>query len=60
MNSEKLVQELASRGKHAEHSASFDYAKQWINNNSKDGDVVMIMGAGDIYDLAKEVVSVLT
>ncbi len=60
VNSEKLVQKLATRGKHAEHSVSFDHAKQWIHNNSKDGDVVMIMGAGDIYDLAKEVVSVLT
>ena len=60
VNSEKLVQELTTRGKHAEYSASFDHAKQWINNNSRDGDVLMIMGAGDIYDLAKEVVSVLT
>lgn len=60
VNSEKLVCELAGRGKRAEHSVSFDHAKQWIYNNSKDGDIVMIMGAGDIYDLAKDVVSVLT
>lgn len=56
VNSEKLVEKITARGKHAEHSASFDHAKQWIHNNSKDGDVVMIMGAGDIYDLAQEVV----
>ncbi len=57
VNSQKLVQELANRGKHAEHSASFDDAKQWIKNNLKEGDVLMIMGAGDIYDLAKDVAS---
>ena len=56
VNSRKLTSELVKRGKHAEHSASFTSAKKWINNHAKAGDVVMIMGAGDIYDLAKNIV----
>ena len=56
VNSRKLVGELVTRGKQAEYSATFASAKKWIAAHAKAGDVVMIMGAGDIYDLAKGIV----
>ncbi len=56
VNSRKLVKELTARGKQAEYSASFASAKKWIKSRAKTGDVVMIMGAGDIYELVKEIV----
>ena len=56
VNSRKLVKELALRGKQAEHSAHFTSAKKWIATHAKAGDVVIIMGAGNIYDLAKDIV----
>lgn len=55
VSSRKLTDELIKRGKHAGHSSSFAAAKKWIHKTSASGDVILIMGAGDIYNLAKDV-----
>ena len=56
VNSRKLVKALVTHGKQAEHSATFTSAKKWITAHAKPGDVLMVMGAGDIYELAKGIV----
>jgi UDP-N-acetylmuramate--alanine ligase len=57
VDSEKLTKELIWRGKLATYHTSFDEAKHTISNESKKGDVILVMGAGDIYALADELVS---
>lgn len=56
VSSIKLVTQLKKRGKRAEHASSFSAAKKWIKNKTKTGDIVLIMGAGDIDNLAREVI----
>ncbi len=55
VSSRKLVTALTKRGKQADYSASFGAAKKWIHNNIKKGDILLIMGAGDIDTLAREI-----
>ena len=56
VNSRKLAQELAVRGKQVDHASSFSAAKKWITARAKNGDIFLIMGAGDIYNLANKFV----
>ncbi len=55
-NSSKLAYELIKRGKNTHHLDSFSDAKKIIMDEVHPGDVVLIMGAGDIYELAKQIV----
>lgn len=57
VDSEKLANELTSRGKNATYLATFDATKKTILTESKKGDILLVMGAGDIYTLADEIVS---
>lgn len=54
VNSKKLARELAARGKQVEYSPTFASTKKWVKNHAKNGDIFLIMGAGDIYNLANE------
>ncbi|MDP3769631.1 MAG: Mur ligase family protein [Candidatus Sungbacteria bacterium] len=54
VNSKKLARELTARGKQVQHVATLASAKKWVKTNAKNGDVFLIMGAGDIYTLANE------
>ncbi len=54
VNSKKLAKELVGRGKRATYHASFAAAKRAIAAESKQGDILLIMGAGDIYTIADE------
>ena len=54
VNSLKLAEGLQERGKDAWHSASFPEAKQFLDDGLRRGDVLLVMGAGDIYDLTTE------
>lgn len=56
VNSEKLASELIGRGKHATYHRSFTAAKRAIADESKKGDIILVMGAGDIYTIADEIV----
>lgn len=56
VNSEKLIRELIGRGKRATYHRSFTAAKRAIAAESKQGDILLVMGAGDIYTIANELV----
>ncbi len=49
VNSVKLAHALLERGKNAWHSDSFDAAADYVRSHARSGDVVLLMGAGDIY-----------
>ena len=53
VSSLKLSKALDKRGKNVSYLNSFSKAKDFIATHSKPGDVIMIMGAGDIYKLAE-------
>ena len=54
VSSIKLAGELQERGKNAWHVDSFDEAKHFLLSQTHRGDIVLIMGAGDIYTLTNE------
>lgn len=58
VNSKKLAAELKKRGKDAEYFNSFTAAQNFIESEVHPGDVVLVMGAGNIYKLAQELTSV--
>lgn len=53
VNSQKLVHELIRRGKEAYHMNSFAKAERFLQKSIRPGDVVLMMGAGDITSLSK-------
>ncbi|MDP3710468.1 MAG: UDP-N-acetylmuramate--L-alanine ligase [bacterium] len=50
-NSEKLAQEIARRGKEVHHLKDQKEAVKFIQSHAHSGDVIIVMGAGDIYDI---------
>ncbi|TSC68766.1 MAG: UDP-N-acetylmuramate--alanine ligase [Parcubacteria group bacterium Gr01-1014_66] len=56
--SDALAHTLLLRGKQAWHVPSFDTANIHITGEIKKGDVVLMMGAGDIYDFTKKFMGV--
>ncbi|QQG45269.1 MAG: UDP-N-acetylmuramate--L-alanine ligase [Candidatus Sungiibacteriota bacterium] len=56
VNSLKLTHELVRRGKTAFHLDTFDEAKNFIQSEAHAGDVIIVMGAGDIYNLSNKLV----
>ena len=54
VNYEKLAHALIARGKNAFHVNNFDDAKQHLYATARPGDTVILMGAGDIYDMAQD------
>lgn len=60
VNSLKLTQELVRRGKRACHLDNFDEAKEYLVSEIRPGDVVLIMGAGDIYYLTEHLLATTT
>lgn len=57
VNSKKLVHSLLERGKNACHLNNFSAAKKFINKETRPGDIVLMMGAGDIYNLSGQLFS---
>lgn len=55
VNSKILAKELISRGKNTKYIDSFEKAEKHIKGNVRPGDIILIMGAGDIYELAKHI-----
>lgn len=54
LNSAALAREILKRGKDAYHMNSFAEAKTFMGSRVRAGDVVLVMGAGDIYILSQE------
>ncbi len=56
VNSEKLARVLEERGKNVSFIATFAAAGEFLRAHVRPGDAVIIMGAGDIYRLAEDLV----
>lgn len=54
VNSLKLADEVTKRHKDVSYLDSFEDAKKAIRAEAHLGDIILLMGAGDIYDLTKE------
>ena len=54
VDSEKLAHEVERRGKKTHFLPSRKEAVKFIRDHARKGDVVFIMGAGDIYDIFEE------
>ena len=54
VNSLKLSRELLKHGKDAYYLKDFKGAKKFIYDNVHPGDVILVMGAGDIYRLTEK------
>lgn len=54
VNSEKLTHVLMMRGKNACHFDTFSQVEEHIRAQAKPGDVIIVMGAGNIYMLTQE------
>ena len=52
VSSEKLAHELIAGGKQAYHLDSFGRAEEFLRERARPGDVILLMGAGNIYTLA--------
>ena len=53
VSSEKLCQAITEKGKSALYLEDFDKARKFLADNLEQDDILLIMGAGDIYDLDK-------
>jgi UDP-N-acetylmuramate--alanine ligase len=52
VDSKKLAMELRRRGKNTSYLDSLDEAHRYLMDSIRPGDVILVMGAGDIYKLA--------
>lgn len=57
VNSVKLAHALQERGKHTWHVNTFDEAKNYLLSATRPGDIVLMMGAGDIHTLTNKLVA---
>jgi len=55
--SKKLCDEIAKNGKHSMFFDNFSSAADWIKSNGNPGDLLITMGAGDIYLLGEGLIS---
>lgn len=53
VTSQKLAEEISALGKSATYAPSMDSAVQRLKNTLRDGDVAVIMGAGDVYHVSR-------
>ena len=54
VNSEKLARALLARGKNARYLKGFAQARLYLTEAVHSGDIILIMGAGDIYALTNQ------
>lgn len=55
VTSQKLAEELSAAGKNAYYAPSREAAAELLKNTLTDGDVAVIMGAGDIFHISRDV-----
>ncbi|MDD5589882.1 MAG: UDP-N-acetylmuramate--L-alanine ligase [Candidatus Portnoybacteria bacterium] len=53
VSSEKLAQKIKEKGKDVESLGSFQEAARYIKQNAKAGDLILVMGAGDVWKLTE-------
>lgn len=49
-----LAEQIAARGIHARHLKTFDEIREYLKNTLSEGELLLTMGAGDIYKIADE------
>ena len=49
VSSENLAKAIMSKGKSCRYISSFDQAVDFLSENAKPGDVILTMGAGDVF-----------
>ena len=57
ISSEMLAQKISEKGEFAKSPPSLKEVENYLANNSKKGDVVVVMGAGDIYEVADKIIT---
>ena len=55
VTSQKLAQELSLAGKNAYYAPSREAAAEILKNTLKGGDIAVIMGAGDIFHISRDI-----
>lgn len=55
INSQLLSQEIAKHGKNVSYTGSHKKTLDWLLENMKKGDIVITLGAGDIFHLHKRI-----
>jgi len=55
INSQKLAEAIGKRGKETYFIEDFEKIPYFLKNKVKSGDIILIMGAGDIYKLAENI-----
>ena len=53
INSKMLAEEISINGRKAVYLESFGKIEKFLSENAKKGDVVLIMGAGDVYKIGE-------
>lgn len=56
ISSDMLAKKISEKGEYAKSLASLSEVENYLANETKKGDVVVMMGAGDIYTVAGEIV----
>ena len=56
INSSVLVEEIKRRGKDAVYVGDFPAIKEYIKENCTEGDLLITMGAGDVYLIGEDLV----
>ena len=54
-SSEKLAGEIAKRGICAKYFKDFGSAEEYLKENLKSGDIMLTMGAGDVYKIGDSI-----
>lgn len=57
INAEKLVQTLAEHHPNVRDGKELDGTLQWLKENTQPGDLVLTMGAGDVYKIGEALIS---
>lgn len=60
IHSKTLVDNIKLRGKDAIYLESFEKAKKYFIDNCKPGDMLITMGAGDVYKIGDDILSTLS
>ena len=56
INSSVLVERIKQRGGDAVYVGGFDEIKEYIRQNCSEGDLLITMGAGDVYLIGEDLV----
>lgn len=57
VNSDDLVQRIIAHGQQALHLSGFDAIIQRLKAEARDGDVIVTMGAGNVWEIARDLCS---